>query len=362
MISIIAMGIVALVVVIFLIITFTFNSSDHSEYDLPKHPTTGTFTSESAEHAAVAKLVTAGMAKQPKLGRKEQLYLMRQQMDERGAALQINSEIRPVVADGVPAEWVIAPNADPNRRLLYIHGGAYMVGSPKSHRWITSRLSEISNAVVLAIDFRLLPENTRMAGIEDCRRAYSWVLENGPDGQSGADTLIVAGDSSGGNLALSIAAWARDAGQRAADAIVVMSPQTDLTLASPSLVNNIETDVMQGASFGPIVKAPRVISLGFSFLMHRINPNNPVVSPLLGDLSNLPPTLIQVSEAEMFLDDAVRYVNKANKQGSNAKLQTWPFVMHVWHAFQVPEADEAFSEIEKFLITHTQEASSVPDD
>ena len=90
-------------------------------------------------------------------------------MDLRGKAFEIRAKIRPVSANNVKVEWIIAPNADPKRRLLYIHGGAYMAGSPKSHRLITSRLSKISRAAVLAIDYRLIPENTRMAGIEDCR-------------------------------------------------------------------------------------------------------------------------------------------------------------------------------------------------
>ena len=75
--------------------------------------------------------------------------------------------------------------------------------------------------------------------------------------------------------------------------------------------------------------------------MHKMNPSDPVVSPLLGDLANLPPTLVQASSSEMFLDDAVRYVNKANAQGSPATLQVWPDALHVWQAFDVPEADAA---------------------
>ena len=101
------------------------------------------------------------------------------------------------------------------------------------------------------------------------------------------------------------------------------------------------------------MRAPKVLSLWITFLIHRINPSRPLVSPLLGDLSNLPPTLLQVSEAEMFLDDAVRYANKAKAHGSQVVLQTWPHVMHVWHAFEVPEADEAFVEVERFLAIHT---------
>ncbi len=357
MLTFVLIGFATLIIVVFLTITLLFSSKDHSEFDLPKHPTAGTRTSESAEHKAMAQLVASGIIEQQQLGRVELMRLMRKQMDARGEAFEISANIHPVNANGVKAEWVVAPNADPNRRLLYIHGGGYMIGSPKSHRLITSRLSEISNSAVLAIDYRLMPENSRLAGIEDCRTAYLWVLQNGPNGRSNVDTLIIAGDSSGGNLALATIAWARDSSQRAADAVIALSPQTDLTLASPSLVKNIDTDIMQGASFGPIVKAPKVFSLGFSFLMHKINPNNPIVSPLLGDLSKLPPTLLQASEAEMFLDDAVRYVNKANAHGSIAILQTWPFVMHVWHAFQVPEADEAFAEIENFLAKHTLNVS-----
>jgi len=355
MLIMVLIGLVIVVGALLASVRFAFDSADHSQYDLPKHANTGTRTSESAEHKALAKLIIAQMSSSPQTGRKQQLAMMRKQMDERGEAFQINSQIHPVNADEVSAEWVIAPGADADRRLLYIHGGAYMVGSPKSHRLITSRLSEISNSAVLAIDYRLLPENSRMAGIEDCRTAYQWLLGNGPNGRANAATLIVAGDSSGGNLALATIAWARDAGLRSADAVVAFSPQTDLTLASPSLINNIDTDIMQGKSFGPVVKAPRIFALGFSFLMHRINPSNPLVSPLLGDLSDLPPTLIQVSEAEMFLDDAVRYVNKANAMGSKATLQIWPLMMHVWQAFEIPEANEAFVKIGEFITSHTRQ-------
>ena len=352
----ILLGIVIIIAVVWLTAALALNSKDHSEYDSPRHPSTGTRTSESAEHEAAVKVLAAGFAEPPQAKGKELLHMMRKQMDEMGAAAQLNSEVRPVDAGGVSAEWVIAPNADPARRLLYIHGGAYQIGSPKSHRPVTSRLSEISNSAVLSIDYRLMPENPRMAGIEDCRTAYVWVLENGPDGPSAAETLIVAGDSAGGNLALVTIAWARDSGLRAANAVVALSPQTDATLAGPSLKRNIDTDVMLGSSFGPFVKVPKVFSLWFSLLTNKINPSSPLMSPLLGDLSNLPPTLLQASEAEMFLDDAARYANKATAQGSHAALQTWPFVMHVWHAFQVPEADEAYAEIERFLSTHTASA------
>jgi epsilon-lactone hydrolase len=342
---------------VWLIAVIGLNSKDHSEYDSPRPATTGTFANESPQHKAAAKAVTDSFANPPAAKGRDLLHLIRSSLDERGDAIHIRSKVQPVDVSGVRAEWVTAPDVDAACRLLFIHGGGYVMGSSRSHRPIASRLSEVSNAAVLSIDYRLMPEHSRMGGIEDCRIAYKWILENGPDGQTPIDTLIVAGDSSGANLALTTVAWARDSQLRAADAVVALCPQTDLTFGSPSLKRNIETDVMQGKSLGPAVNAPKSMFLWMTYLMHRMKPGSPLMSPLLGDLSDLPPTLLQASELDMFLDDAIRYANKANAHGSLAVVQTWPFVMHVWHAFQVPEADEAFNEIEKFLTSHTAHGS-----
>jgi acetyl esterase/lipase len=171
---------------------------------------------ESSEHAAIAKTIANDTEIPPSEKRRQLILLMRKQSNERGESTKIDSEVRPVDVDGVRAEWVIAPNVIPGHRLLYIHGGAYVMGSPKSHRPIASRFSEATKAAVLSIDYRLMPESKRIDGVEDCRNAYQWIMENGPDGPSQVRKLIVAGDSSGGNMVLSIIAWARDQGLRAA--------------------------------------------------------------------------------------------------------------------------------------------------
>ena len=99
------------------------------------------------------------------------------------------------------------------------------------------------------------------------------------------------------------------------------------------------------------MKFPAVLLTWYYVLETRFKPTNPIVSPIFGDLSNLPPTLVHVSEAEMLLDDARRYVNKARAAGSPAYLQTWAGMLHVWQIFnpEVPEAGEAFEQIDKFL-------------
>lgn len=281
--------------------------------------------------------------------RAAQLRAMRQALDDRGTSMAIAATVTPVDVAGVPAEWVIPANPAPGRRLLYVHGGGYVMGSPRSHRPITSRLAAVTHAAVLAIDYRLLPEASRQDGIDDVRRAYRWLLDNGPEETTMATAIIVAGDSSGGNLALSVVAWARDMGLRAADCVIALSPHTDATWSSPSLLRNVDTDPMQATSLGPVVRAPRAAVLWMAFVMNRMRPNDPAVSPLFGDLSNLPPTLLQVSATEMLLDDAVRYANKARASGSPVTLQVWPHTLHVWQAFAMPETDEAFAAIARFV-------------
>jgi epsilon-lactone hydrolase len=276
---------------------------------------------------------------------------LRDWLDNAFARREFDASFTAVDCAGVPGEWVLAPGADSARRTLYIHGGAYVMGSPKSHRTLTSRFSALTGGAVLAIDYRLMPEHPRRAGIEDCRSAYRWMLENGPHGREPARTVFVAGDSAGGNLTLSLVAWLRDQGLRAPDAAVALSPATDSTLGSPSLKANLQTDAMLGPLLGGLTRVPRSLLLWAGWLQNRIRPCDPVISPVYGDLSNLPPVLVQASEVEILLDDSCRYVNRAQAAGSPVRLQTWGHMVHVWQIFnpELPEANEALEEIRKFL-------------
>jgi acetyl esterase/lipase len=267
---------------------------------------------------------------------------------------KFSSEFIPVDAGGVPAEWVIAPGADASRRVLYIHGGGFVNGSSKSHRTMTNRFSEITGSAVLAIDYRLLPEHRHKHCVEDCRRAYQWILENGPGETAKIKQLFIAGDSAGGNLTLSLLAWIRDNNLRPPEAAVVLSPLTDTTFSGDSITDNVDSDVMLRPFMKPLEALPHFIKSWWVVWTYRVRPGNPVVSPLLGDLSGLPPLLVQVSEAEMLLDDSRRYVYKARDSGSPVKLQTWADMVHIWQIFypELPQAREAWREIDKFLQAH----------
>lgn len=279
------------------------------------------------------------------------LAAIRDYMDSLSDGRDLACEFQPVQSHGPRGEWVLAPRANPRRRLLYIHGGAWMAGSPRSHRTITNRLSLDNDCAVLSLDYRLMPEHRRRDGIEDCRVAYRWLLEHGPDAAAPAEFVAVAGDSAGGNLTLSLIAWVRDVGLRAPDAAVAFSPATDGTLTSPSLRGNLGTDPMLGPAFGSLTRIPRPLLWWAAWAGTRFMPSDPVVSPLRGDLRGLPPLLIQVSEAEMLLDDARRYARKAQLAGSPVELQSWPHMVHVWQIFtpELPEAEEAYREVAAFL-------------
>lgn len=329
----------------------------HEQFDHPQPEVTGERAKPSAEHQQVAASVRTATAQTLTVGRKELLPLMRKTADAMGAGVPVDGEVRAVDIAGLSAEWVLVKGADPDCRMLYLHGGAFTMGSRVSHRAITTEYSRRLGVAVLAIDYRLMPENSRRAGIEDCQNAYRWILENGPVGPGEPRCLLISGDSAGGNLTLMTIAWARDERLRAPDAAIALSPATDGTFTNPKLKANLETDLMLGPMFGRVLeRTPQWLMLWSSFWSNRMMPANPLVSPLHGDLRNLPPTLLHASTAEMLEGDSVRYANKARSCGSPVEVALWPFMLHVWHAFvlHLPEAQEAFDHIEAFARKHVK--------
>lgn len=344
-------GLATLAFLFWAIARWHLRGPDLSAFDAPAGEGFGARAGAGSEHAAVV----ASLGKTPALlkdvPRRQHLALLRHYLDELFPAEGGSAGFSPVNAGGVPAEWVQVPGGDPARRVLYLHGGAFMMGSPKSHRRLTAKFAELTGGVVLAIDYRLMPEHPRLAGVEDCRTAYRWLLDHGPQGPAPAAKVWVAGDSAGGNLTLSLIAWVRDAGLRAPDGAVALSPLTDATLASPSLRSNVASDPMLGPLFGRLAKVPATLLLWFGWWQARRRPNDPVLSPVYGNLAGLPPVLVQASAAEMLRDDARRYVNRAAAAGSPVRLQTWEHMVHVWQIFhpELAEGRAALEEIRRFL-------------
>ncbi|MGB3455910.1 MAG: alpha/beta hydrolase [Litorimonas sp.] len=261
----------------------------------------------------------------------------------------------------VPGRWTLLPGHDPDKRILYLHGGAFTVGSDVSHRPITWNLARRTGCAVFALNYRLMPENTRRDTIADSRAAYRWILDNGPDGPAPVEALGVAGDSAGGNLTLMMINWARDEGLRQPDAAYALSPSVDSTAASPTFKANLDSDLMLQPLLKPLVKVPRPLLLMGMRRSIDMNPSHPDVSPVFADLSGLPPTLVQASSTEMLYGDAVRWVNKARAAGSPAILQSWSNMPHVFQIFDdvLPEAHEALDEAGDFFREHGVAAAAV---
>lgn len=271
--------------------------------------------------------------------------------DNISADLVTDSTFEQIEVNGVKCEWTIAAGADPKRRILFMHGGAFFIGSPRGHRRMADQLAKAANAAVLSVDYRMLPEHSRKKGVQDCQTAYRWILENGPDGPSKPDLMLVSGDSAGGNLALMLSSWSKLANLPRPDGVIAFSPSTDVTMESPSLLSNRATDPILGQGIGALLWLPRSMRAWMGLFISRANPASPLMSPLFFDLTDLPKTLIHASSSEMLLGESIRYANKARAAGSDVTLQVWENQVHDWHIFNTGQgsANTAWQEVKKFI-------------
>jgi acetyl esterase/lipase len=253
-----------------------------------------------------------------------------------------NKEIRlaKVAIGEIPAEWVVAPGADPDVRLLYIHGGGFVSGSGAFYLTMAAHISAAARCAVLLPDYRLAPEHPFPAGLNDCVAAHEWLRGNGPDGAAPAKVTFIAGDSAGGNLTLATLLALRDRKLPLPAGGIPLSATTDLTLASESLETVPD----------PIISA-RTMPVFRDHYLGKDDPKNPLVSPVFGDYRGVPPLLIQAGEHEMLRDDSVRVAEKARKDGISVQLEIWPGMFHVFQSHEplLPEARESIEHMAEFM-------------
>lgn len=258
------------------------------------------------------------------------------------AAAEISGETRPVIVEGMTAEWVIPPAIEGGARLLYVHGGSWIGGGCSSHRALISRVAEAARCPALLFEYRLAPEHPFPAGLDDCVAAYDWLRANGPDGPGAASTLYLVGDSAGGNLALALMMRLRDEGKPLPDRAALLSPALDSTASGESAKTRADVD--------PVID-PGNTAGTFRAYTGGGDVTQPLVSPLFGEFHGLPPALFQVGDAETLRDDSVRAAEKARAAGVGATLEVWPEMPHVWHFFApvLPQANEAIERIGAYL-------------
>jgi acetyl esterase/lipase len=247
------------------------------------------------------------------------------------------TQTTPIDAGGIPAVRLAVRQSRDDRYVLFFHGGGYTVGTARLYRDFTWRLGVASRACVLYFDYRLAPEHPFPAAVKDAVKVYRWLTDR-------VDTRRIAfmGDSSGGGLALATLYRLRDDGLDLPRAAVTVSPWTDLALTGPSLTLNAAADPMLDVATLP------ALAEGY---MAGANPRNPYVSPLYGDATGLPSTLIQVGSDEILRDDAVRMADRMRTAGCDVEIEVWSRMPHAWplYARILPEGRAAIERIGTFL-------------
>ncbi|MGH8505257.1 MAG: alpha/beta hydrolase [Stenotrophobium sp.] len=248
------------------------------------------------------------------------------------------TQIEALNMGGVPAERVSNSGANGEAVVLYLHGGAYVLGSPKTHRSISTHLAKAAHASVHVLDYRLAPEHPHPAALEDALTAYRWLLDQG----IAAARITIAGDSAGGGLALATALAIRDTKLPAAGALVLLSPWTDMTNSGASYTANAAIDPMLHHTWA---------SASAADYCGKLPPEHPACSPLFADLRNLPRTLIQVGSDEILLSDSERLEQKARAAGVDVRLHRYDGLWHVFqlHAGMMKASNEAVAEIAGFI-------------
>ncbi|MGL6235764.1 MAG: alpha/beta hydrolase [Segniliparus sp.] len=236
----------------------------------------------------------------------------------------------------------LAPKARAEAVVLYFHGGGFVIGGPSSHRLLTGRLALESGATVLVPDYRKPPQTPFTRIVDDCLAVYRQLLADGTDPRR----IVFAGDSAGGYLTVAVAQAARAAGLPLPAGLVPLAPWLDLRKA----INPVGT------------RTEYLIPLRWtkSVVAQLVAPHGPeaLASPTDRDLAGLPPTLVQVSSAEVLYPEAVRLAEALAAAAVPVRLQVWDGVMHVFQLAGglVPESRQAIASIAEFVRTTTAPA------
>jgi len=245
--------------------------------------------------------------------------------------------VESVEVAGVHAHWFGARElAERHGTLLYLHGGAWCMHLPKLYAGFAAALSNATGLRVLLPEYRLAPEHPFPAGMDDCLAAYR-ALVDGPHGPP----VAIAGDSAGGSLSLITLMRAREANLPLPACAVLLSPSTDLTFSGPSMRYNALADPMFSDSSMDLL--PDIYCPGH-------DRGNPLLSPLFGDWSGLPPLYFLAGSTEMLLDDSVRAHDRALQAGTSSRIDVWSQLPHVFPVMRtLPEARVALRSISDFI-------------
>ncbi len=243
-----------------------------------------------------------------------------------------------ISADGVRCEWVNPQNSAKNTVLLYLHGGGFVFGLTPQHLQMGAYLAKRISTPILMVDYHLAPDHPFPAALDDCVTAYRWLLKQG----IAAPNIVVAGDSAGGNLAITLLMKLRDDGDPLPAAAACLSPVTDLT----------KKDTLHQGFKDPLLPPTAMRFYNKAYVAHN-DARDPLISPVFGNLRGLPPLLVHAGEDEILRDDAVRIASLAKSVDVDVRLEIYPRMWHVWQLYlTLPQAIQSLDDIAQFLKAH----------
>lgn len=239
---------------------------------------------------------------------------------------------------GIPGRLVTPETVKGNRTMLYIHGGGYLAGSPAAYYGIAGHFATMLGARVYLPDYRLAPEHRFPAGLDDTSAAYRWLVDKVGD----ARNIVLAGDSAGGAMVVSVMVKARNAAIPLPAGGVAISPWANLEMTGASYASRDGID--------PLCSREALVMMARSAL-GSTRPNDPDASPVFADVRGLPPILVQIGESEVMLSDAIRLAAHLGENRVRTSLEVWPEMFHVWPMFAdiLPEGMQALESASVFL-------------
>jgi len=241
--------------------------------------------------------------------------------------------------NGLYAEWLRPKNAREGRVLLYLHGGAYVMGSCQTHRNLASNIARAAQMNALVPEYRLAPENRFPAAIDDVVAVYRHLLTEGFE----PENICIAGDSAGGGLTVAMLLSLRHAGDPMPARAVLLSPFLDVTASGESMQSRADKD--------PWFQPHDIAVVARQYCNDESEHRNPLVSPVFANVAGLPPTYIQVGDDEILLSDSTRFADLLEAAGGDVEIEVCPDMWHVFQLFvgKMPEARAAVNRIGAYL-------------
>ena len=251
----------------------------------------------------------------------------------------LDVEVEKTHIGGVNVDWLRPKSARRDKVLLYLHGGAYVMGSPRTHRQLVGHTVRAAGVVAVLPDYRLAPEHPYPAAIDDALAVYRGLLESGFE----AEDIIIGGDSAGGGLTVATLLSLRHAGLPMPVAAVLLSPFLDVTGSGESAKTRADRD--------PWFDVADLHVVARYYCADEKEWGNPLISPVFANVAGMPPMLIHVGDDEILLSDSTRLAGKLEAAGIDVELEVWPEMWHVFQMFigKMPEARAAVKKIAAYI-------------